>query len=87
MPYNIQNKAMNDLLKGYTSNFATKCKFWDEYSFLHKINSAKSFPKQYKYNSCLVINHLGEFYLSILEPLKIKTKNQSSLFLENQEKI
>ncbi|RIB04015.1 hypothetical protein C2G38_2223485 [Gigaspora rosea] len=57
-----------------------------EYSFLHKMNSAKSLPKQLEYESSLVINRLGEFYLCIPEPLEILAKNQGPLFSENQEK-
>ncbi|CAG8829059.1 6992_t:CDS:2, partial [Racocetra persica] len=45
-----------------------------------------SLPKQLEYDSCLVINRLGEFYLCISEPLKIRTENQGPLFSENQEK-
>jgi putative transposase len=103
---------MNDLLKGYASNFAAnrknfKMKFrskkdpqqsiailskhWNksrgEFSFLHKMNSAESLPKQLKYDSRLVINRLGEFYLCIPEPLKIRAENQGPLFSENQEKV
>ncbi|CAG8782226.1 8680_t:CDS:2, partial [Racocetra fulgida] len=110
-PYDIRDEAMNDLLKGYASNFAAnrknfKMKFrskkdpqqsiailskhWGksrgEFSFLHKMNSAESLPKQLEYDSRLVINRLGEFYLCIPEPLKIRAENQGPLFSENQEK-
>ncbi|CAG8554182.1 6504_t:CDS:2 [Racocetra persica] len=108
---NEKNKAMNNLLKGYASNFVAnhknfKMKFhskkdsqqsiailskhWGksrgEFSFLYKINSAESLPKQLEYDSCLVINRLGKFYLCISEPLKIRAENQGPLFSENQEK-
>ncbi|CAG8847932.1 2302_t:CDS:2, partial [Racocetra persica] len=33
----------------------------------------------------LIINHLGEFYLCIPEPLKIQAENQDPLFSENQK--
>ncbi|CAG8703828.1 11196_t:CDS:2 [Gigaspora margarita] len=113
-PYDIWDEAINDLLKGYTSNFATKhenfkmkfcskkdsqqsiailSKHWGrsgrsrgEFLFLHKMNSAESLPKQLGYDSHLVMNRLGEFYLCIPELLKIRAKNQGPLFLENQEK-
>ncbi|CAG8842222.1 42157_t:CDS:2, partial [Gigaspora margarita] len=82
-PSDIRDEAMNDLLKGYDSNFAAECtnfkmkfhskkdpqqsiailsKYWGrsrgEYSFLHKMNSAESLPKQLGYNSRLVMNRL-----------------------------
>lgn len=111
-PYDIRDEAMNDLLKGYASNFAAKrknfkmkfrskkdpqssiailSKHWGrsrgEFSFLHKMNSAEPLPKQLEYDSRLVINRLGEFYLCIPEPLKIRAENQGPLFSENQEKV
>ncbi|KAF0409670.1 recf/recn/smc domain containing protein [Gigaspora margarita] len=111
-PYDIRDKAMNDLLKEYKSNCAAnrtnfKMKFrskkdpqqsiailskhWGkshgEYSFLHKINSAESLPKQLEYTSHLVINRRGEFYLCIPEPLEIWAEKQGPLFSENQEKV
>ncbi|CAG8818620.1 14370_t:CDS:2, partial [Gigaspora rosea] len=46
----------------------------------------ESLPKQLEYDSRLVINRLGEFYLCIPEPLKIQAENQGPLFSENQEK-
>ncbi|KAF0374327.1 recf/recn/smc domain containing protein [Gigaspora margarita] len=58
-----------------------------EYLFLHKMNSAESLPKQLEYDSCLVINRLGEFYLCIPEPLEIRAENQGPLFSENQKKV
>ncbi|CAG8619909.1 14009_t:CDS:2 [Gigaspora margarita] len=99
-PYDIRDEAMNDLLKGYTSNFAAKRK-----NFKMKFRSkkdpqqsiailskhwgkshAESLPKQLDYDSRLVINRLDEFYLCIPEPLKIRAENQGPLFSENQEK-
>ncbi|CAG8533875.1 43634_t:CDS:2 [Gigaspora margarita] len=55
--------------------------------FLHKIKSAKSLSKQLGYNSHLVINCLGEFYLCMPKPLEKWAENQGTLFSENQEKI
>ncbi|CAG8680334.1 18140_t:CDS:2, partial [Gigaspora margarita] len=74
-----QDEAINDLLKEYTSNIATKCKSHGVFSFLHKIKSAESLPKQLGYDSCLVINCLGKFYLCIPEPLEQWAKNQGRL--------
>ncbi|CAG8835372.1 22423_t:CDS:2, partial [Racocetra persica] len=114
MPYCSQKRkyeAMNDLLKGYASNFAANhknfkmkfrskkdsqqsiailFKYWgksrSKFSFLHKMNLAESLLKQLEYDSCLVINCLGEFYLCIPKPLKIWAENQGPLFSENQKK-
>lgn len=111
-PYDIRDEAMNDLLKGYSSNFAANrkkfnmkhrskkdpqqsiailSKHWSksrgEYAFLHHIKSAESLPKQLEYDSRLVVNRLGEFYICIPQPLNIRTESQGSLFSEVQEKV
>ncbi|RHZ77256.1 hypothetical protein Glove_184g30 [Diversispora epigaea] len=85
-PYPIRDEAMRDLLKGYSSNFASNKKFrskkdprqsivihsqhWGrsrgEYSFHPKIKSAEPLPEKLGYDSRLVMNCLGEFYLCIL---------------------
>jgi len=99
-PYDIRDEAMNDLLKGYSSNFASNKKFnmkfrskkdhqqsitilskhWSrsrgEYAFLHKIKSAEVLPEKLEYDSRLVINRLGKFYICIPQPLNIRTENQ-----------
>ena len=96
---------MNDLLKGYSSNFAANrkkfnmkfrskkdsqqsitvlSKHWGksrgEYSFLPKIKSSEPLPKNLEYDSCLVMNRLGEYYLCIPRPLEIQAKNQGPIF-------
>ncbi|KAF0484803.1 recf/recn/smc domain containing protein [Gigaspora margarita] len=57
------------------------------FSFLHKMKSAESLLKQLGYNSWLVINWFGKFYLCMPEPLEKWAENQGSLFSENQEKV
>jgi putative transposase len=47
-----------------------------EYAFLHKIKSAELLPKKLEYDSRLVVNRLGEFYICIPQPLEIRTENQ-----------
>ncbi|GBC01471.1 hypothetical protein RclHR1_00420033 [Rhizophagus clarus] len=104
-PYDIRDEAMNDLLKGYSTNFATnrkkfKMKFrskkdphqsivihskhWGksrgEYSFLPKMKSAEPLPNKLEYDSRLVVNQLGEFYLCIPRPLEIRAENQGPMF-------
>ncbi|CAG8538865.1 19350_t:CDS:2, partial [Racocetra persica] len=100
-PYNIRGEAMNNLLKGYASNFATnhknfKMKFHSKKDQQQSItilskhwskSHAKSLSKQLEYDSRLVINRLSKFYLCIPELLKIRAENQGPLFSENQEKI
>ena len=101
-PYDIRNEAMNDLLKGYSSNFAAKrkkfkikfrskkdsqqsitilSKHWGksrgEYSFLPNIKSSEPLPRKLEYDSRLVVNRLGEYYLCIPRPLEIRAENQS----------
>ncbi|CAG8823593.1 5914_t:CDS:2, partial [Racocetra persica] len=96
----LKKKASNEKRRTYVLNFCSKkdpqqsiailSKYWGkshgEFLFLHKMNSAKFLPKQLEYNSHLVINRLGEFYLCIPEPLKIRAENQGPLLSENQEK-
>ncbi|GBB95212.1 hypothetical protein RclHR1_00250010 [Rhizophagus clarus] len=104
-PYDIRDKAMNDLLKGYSTNFATnrkkfKMKFrskkdphqsivihskhWgksrSEYLFLPKMKLAEPLPNKLEYDSHLVVNQLGEFYLCIPRPLEIRAENQGPMF-------
>ena len=104
-PYDIRDEAMNDLLKGYSSNFAANrkkfnmkfrskkdsqqsiailSKHWGrlrgEYSFLHKIKSSEPLPEKLKYDSRLVLNRLGEYYLCISRPLEIRAENQGPIF-------
>jgi hypothetical protein len=104
-PYDIRDEAMNDLLKGYSSNFAAnrkkfKMKFrskkdsqqsitvlskhWGrsrgEYSFLSKIKSSEPLPNKLEYDSRLVMNRLGEYYLCIPRPLEIRAENQGPIF-------
>src|SRR4051812_24878354 len=91
---------MNDLLKGYSSNFASNKKFnmkfhskkdhqqsitilskhWSrsrgEYAFLRKIKSAEVLSEKLEYDSRLVVNRLGTFYIRIPQPLNIRTENQ-----------
>ena len=94
-PYDIRDEAMNDLLKGYSSNFAANrkkfkmklrskkdpqqsitilSKHWGksrgEYSFLSKIKSAEPLPNKLEYDSRLVMNRLGEYYLCIQGPCR-----------------
>jgi len=101
-PYDIRDEAMNDLLKGYSSNFAAKgkkfkmkfrskkdsqqsitilSKHWGksrgEYSFLPNIKSSEPLPRKLEYDSRLVMNRLGEYYLCIPRPLEIRAENQS----------
>ncbi|RHZ72521.1 hypothetical protein Glove_242g146 [Diversispora epigaea] len=56
-----------------------------EYSFLPKIKSAKPLPEKLGYDSRLVMNRLGKFYLCMPKPLEIRT-DQGPLFSERQEK-
>ncbi len=104
-PYDIRDEAMNDLLKGYSSNFAAKhkkfkmkfrskkdshqsisvlSKHWGktrgEYSFLLKIKSSEPLPTKLEYDSRLVMNQLGEYYICIPRPLEIRTENQGPIF-------
>ena len=96
-PYDIRDEAMNDLLKGYSSNFAANNK-----KFKMKLCSKKD-PQQYllntgarlvvnihcflkssqqnlfEYDSCLVMNRLGEYYLCIPRPLEIRAENQGPI--------
>ncbi|CAI2199357.1 12459_t:CDS:1, partial [Funneliformis geosporum] len=46
-----------------------------EYSFLSKIKSSEPLPKKLEYDSRLVMNRLGEYYLCIPRPLEIQTEN------------
>ena len=103
-PYDIRDEAMNDLLKGYSSNFTSnhkkfKMKFrskkdpqqsiailskhWGrsrgEYSFLSKMKSAEPLPSKLEYDSRLVMNRLGEYYLCIPKPLEIRAENQGPI--------
>ena len=100
IPYNIRDEAMNDLLKGYSTNFAANrkkfnmkfrskkdphqsivihSKHWGkshgEFSFLSKMKLAEPLPNKLEYDSCLVVNQLGEFYLCIPRPLEIRAEN------------
>ncbi|RHZ71064.1 hypothetical protein Glove_262g33 [Diversispora epigaea] len=47
---------------------------------------AEPLPEKLGYDSRLVMNRLGEFYLCIPKPLEIRTENQGPLFSEIQEK-
>ena len=51
-----------------------------EYSFLPKIKSSEPLPTKLEYDSCLVMNQLGEYYICIPRPLEIRTKNQGPIF-------
>ncbi|GBC05058.1 hypothetical protein RclHR1_00600021 [Rhizophagus clarus] len=111
-PYDIRDEAMNDLLKGYSTNFATnrkkfKMKFrskkdphqsivihskhWGksrgEYSFLPKMKSAEPLPNKLEYDSRLVVNQLGEFYLCIPRPLEIRAENQGPMFQKEGSEV
>jgi hypothetical protein len=58
-----------------------------EYAFIHKIKAAEPLPEKLEYDSRLVMNLLGEFYLCVPKPLEIRAENQGPLFSENQEKV
>ncbi|GBB95779.1 hypothetical protein RclHR1_02610016 [Rhizophagus clarus] len=64
-PYDIRDEAMNDLLKGYSTNFAT---------------NPEPLPNKLEYDSRLVMNQLGEFYLCIPRLLEIRAENQGPMF-------
>ncbi|CAG8720252.1 39600_t:CDS:2, partial [Gigaspora margarita] len=66
-PYDIRDKAMNDLLKEYKSNCAAN-------------------RTNFKMNH-LVINHLGEFYLCMPEPLEIWAEKQGPLFQKIKKRV
>ncbi|CAG8719733.1 3695_t:CDS:2 [Rhizophagus irregularis] len=84
-PYDIRNRAMNDLIKVYSSTFASALGSKEsEYSFLWKVKSSKSISHTLGYDSRLVMNKLGEFYLCIPRPLELRTENQG-LFIVNEE--
>ncbi|CAG8481110.1 uncharacterized protein OCT59_002870 [Rhizophagus irregularis] len=61
-----------------------------EYSFLWKIKSSRPIPstllrtQRVGYDSRLVMNRLGEFYLCIPKPLELRTENQGP-FIVNEE--
>ena len=50
-----------------------------EYSFLSKIKSAEPLPNKLEYDSRLVMNRLGEYYLCIPRPLEIRAENQGPI--------
>ncbi|PKC01170.1 hypothetical protein RhiirA5_427134 [Rhizophagus irregularis] len=74
-PYDICNQAMEDLLKAYNSTFTTGVK-----GFTMKYRSKKDrqqpIPITLGYDSRLVMNRLGEFYLCIPKPLELRIENQ-----------
>ncbi|RHZ68609.1 hypothetical protein Glove_294g150 [Diversispora epigaea] len=92
-PYPIRDEVMRDLLKGYSSNFASNKKF--KMKFRSKKDPRQSIvihsqhwgrSQKLGYDNRLVMNRLGEFYLYIPKPLEIRTENQGPLFSETQEK-
>ncbi|CAB4427982.1 unnamed protein product [Rhizophagus irregularis] len=73
-PYDIRNRAMDDLIKAYSSTIASGIKRFTMRSISHTLG----------YDSRLVMNKLGEFYLCIPRPLELRTENQG-LFIVNEE--
>jgi Helix-turn-helix domain len=102
-PYDVRDEAMNDLLKGYASNFAKgspfKMKFrslkdrqqsivihskhWrktrGEFSFFANMKAAEPLPSELDYDSRIVMNRLGEFFICIPKPLDVRAENQGPL--------
>jgi putative transposase len=103
-PYDIRDEAMNDLLKGYASNFAAdrksfKMKFrtkkdrqqsiailskhWGksrgEFAFLSAMRATEPLPAKLGYDSRLVMNRLGEFYLCVPMPLDVRAESQGPM--------
>ncbi|RHZ90027.1 hypothetical protein Glove_9g275 [Diversispora epigaea] len=66
--------------KDQQQSIAILSKHWDKskgvYTFLCKMKSAKNLLAELHYDSRLVMNQLGEFYLCIPQPLEIWAKNQ-----------
>ncbi|CAG8563287.1 1268_t:CDS:2, partial [Ambispora gerdemannii] len=86
-PYDIRDEAMNDLKDILPTLLPiVHSKHWGrsrgEYAFLHKIKSAEPFPKQLEYDSRLVLNRPGEFYLCMPKPLEIWAENQGVIALD-----
>ncbi|RHZ50278.1 hypothetical protein Glove_502g13 [Diversispora epigaea] len=69
--------------KDQQQSIAILSKHWDKskgvYTFLCKIKSAENLPAELHYDSRLVMNQLGEFYLCIPQPLEIWAENQGPI--------
>ncbi|PKC04385.1 hypothetical protein RhiirA5_379415 [Rhizophagus irregularis] len=95
-PYDIRNRAMNDLIKVYSSTFASGIKrFTMRYRF--KKDRQQSITIKSKHwdrkkvstffcGSRLVMNKLGEFYLCIPRPLELRTENQGLLIVNEEQR-
>lgn len=55
------------------------------FAFLPMMKAAEPLPTQLKYDSQLVMDHLGNFYLCIPMPLEVRTDNQGPMFSMAQE--
>ncbi|CAG8510202.1 uncharacterized protein OCT59_004200 [Rhizophagus irregularis] len=73
-PYDIRNQVMDDLIKAYSSTFASGIKRFTMRPISHTLG----------YDSHLVMNRLSEFYLCIPRPLELQTENQGP-FIVNEE--
>ena len=57
-----------------------------DYAFLRGMKAAEPLPAQLEYDSRIVMNRLGEFYLCIPKPLDVRAESQGPIFTESQEK-
>uniref|UniRef100_U9T1V1 Uncharacterized protein n=1 Tax=Rhizophagus irregularis (strain DAOM 181602 / DAOM 197198 / MUCL 43194) TaxID=747089 RepID=U9T1V1_RHIID len=76
-PYDIRNQVMDDLIKAYSSTFASGIK-----RFTMRIKALRSKKMSTLFcGSHLVMNRLSEFYLCIPRPLELQTENQGPFIM------
>ena len=64
----------------FCQSIAILSKHWGktrgEFAFLHKMKSSEPLPVNLGYDSRLVMNRLGEFYLCVPMPLDVRAESQ-----------
>lgn len=94
------NSTFSSGVKGFTMRYRSKkdrqqsitieSKHWGrikgEYSFLWKIKSSRLIPTTLGYDSRLVMNRLGEFYLCIPRPLELRTESQGPFIVSEEQR-
>ena len=83
--FNMKFRSKKDPLQSIVVHSKHRGKSRGMFAFLPMMKAAEPLPTQLKYDSQLVMDHLGNFYLCIPMLLEVRTDNQGPMFSMAQE--
>jgi len=83
--FNMKFRSKKDPLQSIVIHSKHWGRTRGEFAFLPQMKAAEPLPAQLLYDSRLIVNRLGEFYLCIPMPLEVRAENQGPFFTDAQE--